>query len=101
MKCLSVDPPSTSFQATCAVLSAQHACSAVPVLFFISAQIRAGVFLFAPFRAASTHAKPTKSAISPVFSIVLNWHRNCYLPDKVNKRDNSSFESDLIFAMYV
>ena len=42
-------------------------------------------FPIALFRAVSTHAKPTKSAIYLVFSAVLNWHRNCYLPDKVNK----------------
>ena len=59
----------------------------ITLSFFPSAfaQIRAGIFLFAPFRAVITHAQPTKSVISPVFSVILNWHRNCYLLGKVNK----------------
>ena len=35
----------------------------------VSAQIRASIFLFAPFRAVSIRFKLTKSVISPVFSL--------------------------------
>ena len=69
MMCFSVDPPFTSFQATY-VNHFRTTClrPGKPFLFFISAQIRADISLFAPFRAVRTHAKPPKPLISPVFS---------------------------------
>ncbi len=75
----SVDPPSTSFQA----LYTNPFCttslfSGDTILFFTYAQIRATLASFAPFRAVSTHAKPTKSKVSPLSSAILDWHRNCY-----------------------
>ena len=55
--------------------------------FFPSPYLHKSVQLFShcPISCSPYTRQTPKSVISLVFSAVLNWHRNCYLPDKVNK----------------
>ena len=86
----------------------QHCCP-IPLLFLSTfAQICAVISSFAPFRAVSMRFKPTKPVISSILSVILNWHRNCYLPNKANRRvycgdwnfSTDLFENEQIYVLF-